>query len=298
MEVEEVVEDQLEVEDETEQPEVNEDEETESEEQSEEEVETKQDEEGSEEESEDDEVVITLGDEETPPQEEDEGKHNPELVKKLRKLHKEQARENRELKAQLEALTKVENKPIELGPKPKLSDYDYDEDEFDKAIDEWHQNKLVYEQEQQNIKKEQEAQQEAWNNRLEVYSEHKDKLKVKDFEESEYTVTTTLNPTQQGMIVEGADNPAALVYALGKHPGKLKELASIESPVKFAFEVAKLEAKMKVTTRKSPPPPEKKVKGNGSLSGTVDSTLERLRSEAEKTGDYSKVIAYKRKKKT
>jgi len=33
-------------------------------------------------------------------------------------------------------------------------------------------------------------------------------------------------------------------------------------------------------------------------SGTVDSNLERLRAQAEKSGDYSKVTAYKRSKRT
>jgi len=32
------------------------------------------------------------------------------------------------------------------------------------------------------------------------------------------------------------------------------------------------------------------------VSGAVDSTLERLRAEAERTGDMTKVIAYKRQK--
>ena len=50
---------------------------------------------------------------------------------------------------------------------------------------------------------------------------------------------------------------------------------------------------MKVTNRKAAPPPEKTVRGNGAVSGTVDSQLERLRAEAEKTGNYTKVNAYK-----
>jgi hypothetical protein len=44
----------------------------------------------------------------------------------------------------------------------------------------------------------------------------------------------------------------------------------------------------------TPPPPEKPVQGNGRLSGSSDATLERLRADAEKTGNYTKVIAYKK----
>ena len=85
-----------------------------------------------------------------------------------------------------------------------------------------------------------------------------------------------------------------VVYALGKNPKKAKEIAAITDPVKFAFAVAKLEKELKVTNRRAAPPPERTVQATGRVSGTVDSTRERLRPEAEKTGDYSKVFRYKR----
>jgi hypothetical protein len=65
--------------------------------------------------------------------------------------------------------------------------------------------------------------------------------------------------------------------------------------VKFAFAVSKLESQLKVTNRKPATTPEKVLTGTGSTSGSVDSTLDKLRAEAEKTGDYTKVTAYKRK---
>jgi len=56
-----------------------------------------------------------------------------------------------------------------------------------------------------------------------------------------------------------------------------------------------LETKLKVTSRKTAPAPEKTIKGSGALSGSSDSQLERLREEAARTGDMSKVVAYKQK---
>ena len=97
-------------------------------------------------------------------------------------------------------------------------------------------------------------------------------------------------------MLQGADNPALVVYALGKNPKKAQELASIKDPVKFAFAVAKLEKDLKVTNRRAAPPPERVVSGTGRVSGAVDSTLERLREEASKSGDMTKVLAYKLKK--
>jgi hypothetical protein len=49
--------------------------------------------------------------------------------------------------------------------------------------------------------------------------------------------------------------------------------------------------------RKQAPAPERVVTGTGRSSGAVDSTLERLREEAARTGNMSKVVAYKRQKK-
>jgi hypothetical protein len=88
-----------------------------------------------------------------------------------------------------------------------------------------------------------------------------------------------------------------VIYALGRNPKKAKELAEIKDPVKFAFAVAKLEKDMKVTNRKQAPAPERVVTGTGRSSGAVDSQLERLREEAARTGNMTKVIAYKRQKK-
>jgi len=106
-----------------------------------------------------------------------------------------------------------------------------------------------------------------------------------------------LNVTQQGVVIQGAENPALVIYALGKNPKKAKELASIADPVKFAFAIAKLETQLKVTGKRTPPPPEKTVGGGTApIRGAVDSNLERLREDAARTGDYSKVYAYKKQK--
>ncbi len=120
---------------------------------------------------------------------------------------------------------------------------------------------------------------------------------MKDFEDAEAVAQELFSVTQQGVMLQGADNPALVVYALGRNPKKAKELAEIKDPVKFAFAVAKLEKDMKVTNRKSAPPPERVVTGTGRVSGAVDSTLERLREEAARTGNMTKVIQYKRQKK-
>lgn len=242
-----------------------------------------------------DEVVVTIG-EEAPTQEEAELEQAPSWVKELRKTNREQARRIKELERTQSTATTT--KTEEVGPKPKMSDpdIDYDAAKFEESLNKWNDRKQAADNASAARQAEERKAQDAWQARLNVYGEAKTQLKVKDFGEAEATAFDSLAQVQQGIIVQGASNPALVIYALGKNPAKLKELAAITDPVKFAFAVATLESTLKVTTRKAPPPPEKVVTGTGSKSGVVDSTLDRLRADAEKTGDYSKVVAHKRQK--
>jgi hypothetical protein len=86
--------------------------------------------------------------------------------------------------------------------------------------------------------------------------------------------------------------PAKVICALGQNPKLAQDLAAIGDPVLFGIEVRELEARLKMS-KKTTPPPEKPIKGTGAVSGTVDSQLERLRADAERTGDFSKVMSYK-----
>lgn len=248
-------------------------------------------------EDDDDEVVVTVGDE-APPQEDEEERSAPKWVKELRKAHRDTIREKRELEAKLKQLesgaAQQPQKPADPGPKPTIDKFDYDADEFEKALSTWYEQKRKAEDHAAKLAAEQETQQKEWQGRLDAYAEAKSKLKVKDYDDAEAAVLDTLNQTQQGIILQGADNPALVVYALGVKPERAKELSSIKDPVKFAFAVAKLEKDLKVSNRKAPPPPERKVSGTAPKSGAVDKTLDRLRAEAEKTGDYTKVSQYKR----
>lgn len=242
-----------------------------------------------------DEVVISIG-EESPPQEEEA--RAPKWVRELRKSNREKERQIRELEAKLNA-TVAEPKPATLREKPKLEDCDYDPEEYEQKLAEWYEHKREYDAVEANAKAQQDAEAKAWQDKLDSYAKAKASLRVRDYEDAEATALETFNITQQGIVLQGSDNPALLVYAIGKNATKAKELASITDPVKFAFAVAKLETQLKVTNRKAAASPERTIStGGGRISGSVDSTLDRLREEAIKTGDLSKVMAYKRGKKT
>jgi hypothetical protein len=236
------------------------------------------------------EVVVSIG-EEAPPTEEE--KPAPKWVRELRRTQRELQRENRELKAKLETTARTETKPVQVGVKPTLDSCDYDSEKFEVELAQWYERKREADAAEAQVRSEQEAQERAWKSKLEAYGKAKAELRVRDYDDAEEAVQQFLDVTQQGVLIEGADNPALLVYALGKNPAKAKELAAIKSPVKFAFAVAKLEKELKVSNRsKQAPPPERTVSGTGRISGAVDSTLERLRAEADRTGDRTKVVQY------
>jgi len=239
-------------------------------------------------EEESDEVVVSIG-EEAPPAEEEQ--RAPEWVRELRKANREKERRIRELEAKLQT-TQTENKPVALGTKPKLEEFDYDTDRFEQALDAWYDRRRQHDLQTEMVRQAELQQHQAWQAKLDSYSKAKAELRVRDYEDAQ----EVFNVTQQGVILQGADNPALVIYALGKNPKKAADLANINDPVKFAFAVAKLEKELKVTNRRAAPAPERIVQGTGRVAGAVDSTLERLRAEAEKTGNYTKVLQYKRQK--
>lgn len=239
------------------------------------------------------ELIISIGGEAPAPKDVDDfnGQPAPDWVKQMRK-------ENRELKRQLKTAPSTQQEQakqeIILGKKPTLEDHDYDAEVYEQALDSWYDKKREYDQQEQARKAEQENVQKQWETVISDFEQKKVNLKVSDFDEAEDTIKESLSVVQQGILLQGAENSARVVYALGKNPKRLQEIASITDPVKFAFALAKLETQMKDNRRKAETSPEKGIRGSAHISGGKDSKLEALEREAEKTGDRSKVIAHKR----
>lgn len=237
-------------------------------------------------------VLVSIGDE--LPVEDEEAKSAPAWVKNLRREHKAAQRELKQLKSQLQRTGTSEPAQVSLPPKPTLESSDYDTERFEANLASWYEQKRVYEQQEAARQSAVAEAQASWKQRLDTYQTERTSLKARDYEEAEAVVADTLSITQQGMILSGAEKPALLIYALGKNPKKAAEMAAIQDPVKFAFAVARLETTLKIQNRKPSAAPERSPSGTAPKSGNADSTLERLRAEAERTGDLSKVIAYKR----
>lgn len=245
------------------------------------------------EESED--LVVSFGDEETPPQD-DENKEAPEWVKQLRKDSKENAKKNKALQKELDDLRGANKKPetLTLGDKPTLENSDYDEDVYQKKMDTYYATKETISKQEVEQKEVVKVEAEETRKVYQNYADKKQSLKVKDYQAAEENVQEALSISLQNIILSTALDPAKVVYALGTNEAKLKELSTIKDPIKFAATVARMETTLKTSNRKKAPAPEKKVAaGSGSL-GTSDAQFDKLKNEAYDSGDFTKFNAYKK----
>jgi hypothetical protein len=238
------------------------------------------------------EIVVSIGE---PEPEQQEQEAAPEWVRDLRRKNREDQRRIRELEDKLQKISAPKTEP--LGEKPTLEGCEFDPDAFERKLVDWHERKRKIDSAEAEAAAAQRKASDDWQKTLDRYGQQRTSLRAADFDEVEATTADILDLTQQGIVISGAENPAIVIYALGKNEKKAKELAAITDPVKFAFAIAKLEAQLKISRKKPATEPEKRVaQGSAPVSGAVDSTLERLRAEAAKTGDMTKVIAYKRTK--
>ena len=134
---------------------------------------------------------------------------------------------------------------------------------------------------------------EQYGQKLQGYQSKKASLGAKDFDEAEEVVLEGLSVQQQSVIIANSEKPELVVYALGKNPKVMERLASKKDLISFAFELAKLENNLKVTGT-AKPKPEKRIKGAKGAALTSDKKLAQLEAEAERTGDMTKLIRYKK----
>ena len=243
-------------------------------------------------EAEGDEVTVSIAG--VSPNPEEDAADAPAWVKDLRQRYKATTKRNQELEEQLKNAN-PSNKAIEVGVKPTLESCEFDGEKFEKELLSWNNRKQKAEADVAAKAKDDAEIQKAWETKQRDYETAKSNLKVKDYPDAEDFVKDNFSVVQQGIIIKGSKDAAIVVYALGKNSETAKKLAAIKDPIDFAFAVARLEGTLKVTA-KTAPSPEKKpsTSGGNSNSGVVNKELERLRAEAEKTGNYTKVIAYKR----
>lgn len=245
--------------------------------------------------------IVTIGDpvSDEPSGEEETEDKDPTLVKKLRKVTRGLEKKAKALEKELEALKKTTTeveKPVEVGEKPTLASCSYDDKKYEQELVSYYERKRKADEQAAEKAKAVEEQNREYAARKELYVSKRDEYKFKDFSDAEETVADTLSVLQQDIIVQGAKDSALVVYALGKNPKKLEELSKIKNPIQFAVAIGDLETQLKMSSKKAPAP-EKRVSAgkSGGVSGSSDKVLERLMEEADRTGDRTKLLAYKTK---
>jgi hypothetical protein len=183
---------------------------------------------------------------------------------------------------------------IVVGEKPTLESCEWDEDKFEAQLDAWKERKRQAEDRANQHTEAQNKANEQWKATLTTYAGKRAAFPADVMDEAETAVAATLNPTQQAIIVSVADNPAKLMIALGRNQAKLDALAETTDPLKFAATIAKLETEVRMTKRKPTAEPDTPQRGSASLSqGAADKKLEQLEKDARRSGDRSKLVAYK-----
>lgn len=211
------------------------------------------------------------------------GQEAPVWVKETRK-------ENRELKRQLRELQQQQGQSQQqaLPERPLLEDYDYDDESYYQALETWMQTKAQHDAQVQ-------AETAKYQKYDDSYKQAVDDIKarVPNYDEIEQSIVDALPVQRQAMIKMMTDNPARMVVALNNSPAKLQALAELDD-MQFAKQIVLMEANMANTKRNpnKPKPTSHKLEGT---AGGGDRQLEKLEAEADKTGDRSKIHAYKRK---
>jgi hypothetical protein len=218
---------------------------------------------------------------------EDDQEGDSSVIRQLRS-------ELRETKRQLRESAKPEDK-IDLGPKPTMAECGYDEEEYEKQLDAWKAKESAANAEKARQSEAQRQVQEEWQADVASFEAKKAKLNLPDIDDAQAAVESTLDLVQQAVMVKAANDPALFMYALSKSPAKMAELAKIKDPIKLGAAIARMEGGIKVVKKRKAPAPDRAQSGSGAMPIDSDKQLEKLEAEAEKTGDRTKLIAYKKK---
>lgn len=221
-------------------------------------------------------------------------------IKDLRKKVRDQGREIATLRANSGTTTQSPSSaaPADPGAKPTMAQFDFDADEYDKALSKWYERKNAAEAAKAERIRAQAAEEAAWRTRLDKFEGEVKSLKFSDAEDSVAAAQSEFNPIQQSLIIQYAERPALVMLALGRNPARARELARVEDPIQFAIAIKDQERKMSTTTRKKPTTkPESRIAGSGGGKSAVagkDAARDKLIAEAQKSGNMAKLQAYDR----
>lgn len=205
----------------------------------------------------------------------------------------------REMRARIRELQKqVKTQPvqkIEIGKKPDLwEDCEGDPDKFEAELRAYDKRVADAKAQESEENERQQAAHAEFEAEHAIYREQKAKLNRADFEDAEIAIETKLSTAQQSVLLLAAKQKAPLIYAIGRNPKRLDEIAKITNPIKLAIAINELERNLKVTPRKNVEPEERQ---RGTASSSVqggEKKLDELRERGRRTGNMQPYLDAKR----
>jgi len=237
------------------------------------------------------EAEISFGDE---PEEEDD---TPDLPKHLRSQIKERDRKLILAERELEELRKkTAPAPVVVGPRPRIEAYNYDDEDPDylEAV-EAHEAAIAAAAVQKQTADADDGLVEEAQLDVAKFQQSVAALTYPDAQAIVKSVGEAMPAAMQYAVAATANDPATFIYALGKHPAKLQELLGIKNSTKQIAAIVRMEASLKVGQGRKPPEPDRPSKGNASAATKTDKELARLEKEADRTGDRTELIKYRKK---
>jgi hypothetical protein len=217
------------------------------------------------------------------------------VIREMRARMRDKDRENHELRQQLGGVKPAD----EIGPKPSLESCGYDEEQHERELLDWGARRSAVEAKAQAEAETQRKSQEAWASRVAAFDE-KARAVMPNYAEQAQALVERFGDDANGAAARAAivfaDDPR-LIAALNNSPAKLEELLALkDQPLALAVRIGELKGKIATMPKRSTPGPETIARGGAPSPGGIDARLEKLEKEADRTGDRSAVIAYKREK--
>ena len=192
------------------------------------------------------------------------------VIRKMRQRLKDAKRREREMQRKIEEAANASQPPQEVGERPTLDQFDYDEDAYAEALASYLDRKKEADQKQAAEQERAKRLEDAFQAKKAAYEVNKAKLNAPDFDSAEEAIKATFTATAQGVMLAAAKEPERVVYALGKSPALAKRLAELQDdPIAMAAEIGRLESRIQLQPRKPSTKPERRVKGSAATGSSV-----------------------------
>jgi len=198
------------------------------------------------------------------------------------------SQENALLKAQLQALTGLHDKPAEQSPKPKADDFE-DYDSYLEAATAWHADNAMRARQtevREHTVRVQEAQRaQEFTQKVETFAKV-----TPDYNEVLTSVDDIAVPPAVQQVLLAVDNSPELMYALAKDRDTLVELTTM-NPLQAALRIGAMSAQLTKAKTKQPAPNVTKAKppirtaersGNAAAKSVDDMTFDEYKAWASK----------------